>query len=65
MLKIKIELIKYENANATTRPIIYQNFRNLRKNKKWNSHFVFCFAFIFEILFFEEALYESSVWKLG
>ena len=62
MLKINIELIKHENANATTRPIGFQIFENLRKleNFKIFSKILF-FSRI--SLFFDETLYESSVRK--
>ena len=64
MLKINIELIKHENANATTRPIGFQIFENLRKMKNFK---ILCFFFIFlrKLNFFDEALYESSVRKPG
>ena len=47
MLKINIELIKHENANATTRPIGSQIFENLRKLKNFK---IFSYFFVFHFL---------------
>ena len=44
ILKIKIELIKHENANATTRPIGFQIFENLRKLKNFQDFDQFLIA---------------------
>ena len=63
MLKIKIELIKHENANATTRAIGFQVFESRRKMK--NFKILYIFVFLGKFIFFDEALYESSVRKPG
>ena len=54
MLKIDIELIKHENANATTRPIGFQIFENLRKMKNFETFFrkFFFYFFILKFLIF-------------
>ena len=51
MLKINIELIKHENAYATTRPIGFQIFENLRKNEEFQD-FMFFFVFLGKLIFF-------------
>ena len=44
-----MERIKYENANATARPIIFLNFRNSKKIRisVFFENFIFCFPLLF------------------
>ena len=59
MLKINIDVIKYENSNATTRLMISQNFGEFRKIENFLGKYRF-----FRISFFKEIigrLYEACV----
>ena len=63
-------MIKYGKRNATTRLMIYQNFWKLRKNENFRENFEKYENFNFlkekiRNIWDEEALYESSVRKLG
>ena len=55
MLKIYIELIKHENANATTRPIGFQIFENLRKMKNFK-----IFENLFFLFYFENFIFSTK-----
>ena len=68
ILKINMNVIKCENHNASTRPMIFLNFGIFWKNKNFEKNrkiFEFLERYMKRILWDEEALYESSVRKLG
>ena len=67
---MNIELIKYENDNATTGPMMFQLSKNSEKMKNLKYFGRICillliFFIFWNFYFFEEALYESTVRKLG